>query len=87
MPLQVGTVFTQGDSGIDAAVKAGLTYLGLATTTPYANVTTAEYLALWAKSAGHEPWYYWYVTVCIGLSLVVYAVMPEPQANSRIVEN
>ena len=48
---------------------------------------TAEYLALWAKSAGHEPWYYWYVTGCIALSLVVYAMMPEPQANSLIVED
>jgi len=30
---------------------------------------TAEYLALRAKSIGHERWFYWYVTTCIAWSL------------------
>jgi MHS family alpha-ketoglutarate permease-like MFS transporter len=38
---------------------------------------TAEYLALWARQAGHEGWYYWYVTACVAVSLLVYAGMPE----------
>ncbi len=47
---------------------------------------TAEYLALWFKGAGHESWFYWYVTACIGLSLAVYWTMPEPQKTSTIQE-
>lgn len=45
---------------------------------------TAEYVALWFKSAGHESWFYWYVTGCIGLSLLVYLTMPEPKKVSTI---
>ena len=37
--------------------------------------------ALWAKSAGHERWYYWYVTLCILGSLVVYATMRETRGT------
>ena len=48
---------------------------------------TAEYLALWAKSIGHEPWYYWYVTACIAASLVVYATMPETRSTSTMADD
>ena len=47
---------------------------------------TAEYLALWFKSIGHEQWFYWYVTGCIGLSLVVYVSMPDTRRHSAIVD-
>ena len=47
---------------------------------------TAEYVALWFKSAGHESWFFWYVTACIALSLAVYATMPEPKTTSTIAE-
>ncbi|MEO6065376.1 MAG: MFS transporter [Lysobacterales bacterium] len=45
---------------------------------------TAEYIALWLKSIGHETWFYWYVTVCIGVALTVSLVMPDPRNHSRI---
>ena len=45
---------------------------------------TAEYIALWLKDAGHEPWFYWYVTGCIVCSLGVYAIMPDTKRFSRI---
>jgi MHS family alpha-ketoglutarate permease-like MFS transporter len=48
---------------------------------------TAEYLALWAKSIGHESWYYWYVTACIAFSLVVYATMPETSTSGRMADD
>ncbi len=47
---------------------------------------TAEYIALWLKSIGHETWFYWYVTACIGVALVVALVMPDPRKHSRITE-
>ena len=45
---------------------------------------TAEYIALWAKNAGHEAWYFWYVTVCVAMSLAVYVKMPDTKKTSLI---
>jgi MHS family alpha-ketoglutarate permease-like MFS transporter len=45
---------------------------------------TAEYLAVWFKQAGLESGYYWYVTACIAVSLIVYVVMPDTKAVSAI---
>lgn len=41
---------------------------------------TAEYLALALKQAGHEAWFFWYVTAAIGLSLLVYLTLPKRDA-------
>ncbi|MCZ9337728.1 alpha-ketoglutarate transporter, partial [Streptomyces sp. TRM76130] len=38
---------------------------------------TAEYVALWFKDAGMESGFYWYVTACAAVSLVVYLTMRE----------
>ncbi|MBA3671895.1 MAG: MFS transporter, partial [Gemmatimonadaceae bacterium] len=84
-----------GYTAINAVVKAELFPTAIRTlgvALPYAVTVsifggTAEYLALWAKSAGHEPWYYWYVTACIGLSLTVYVLMPDTKRTSAIAEN
>jgi MHS family alpha-ketoglutarate permease-like MFS transporter len=46
---------------------------------------TAEYIALWFKSIGMETGYYWYVTACIAVSLLVYITMKDTQKHSRIV--
>ncbi|MBS0296554.1 MAG: MFS transporter [Proteobacteria bacterium] len=48
---------------------------------------TAEYVALWCKDQGHEPWFYIYVTVVIGASLLVYLWMKDTRTHSRIVED
>ncbi len=45
---------------------------------------TAESIALWCKSIGHESWFYWYVTICVFISLIVYTRMRETKATSRI---
>jgi MFS transporter, MHS family, alpha-ketoglutarate permease len=45
---------------------------------------TAEYVALWFKSVGRESWFFWYVTGCIGLSLLVYLTMPDTRKYSTI---
>jgi MHS family alpha-ketoglutarate permease-like MFS transporter len=45
---------------------------------------TAEYIALWAKAAGHEAAFYWYVCACTAISLIVYLAMPDTQRSSRI---
>jgi len=45
---------------------------------------TAEYFALWFKNIGHENYFYWYVTGCILISLILYATMKDTKHHSRI---
>ena len=79
-------------TAINAVVKAELFPVevrALGVGLPYALAVavfggTAEYVALWFKQAGLESGFYWYVTACIGISLLVYLWMPETQRTSRI---
>lgn len=83
--LMLALVAVSGYTAINAVVKAELFPTGvraLGVGFPYAVTVslfggTAEYVALWCKSIGHESWFYWYVTGCIALSLLVYATMRE----------
>ena len=85
--LMSALIAVSGYTAINAVVKAELfptEIRALGVALPYAVTVavfggTAEYIALWAKNAGHETWYFWYVTVCVALSLAVYATMPETQ--------
>ena len=87
--LTAALVVVSGYTSINAVVKAELfptEVRALGVAFPYAVAVslfggTAEYLALWAKSIGHEPWFYWYVTACIAGSLAVYVTMPETRAR------
>jgi MHS family alpha-ketoglutarate permease-like MFS transporter len=93
--LMAALLAVSGYTAINAVVKAELfptSIRALGVALPYAVAVsvfggTAEYLALWAKSIGHERWFYWYVTACIAASLAVYATMPETRTSSRIVED
>jgi MFS transporter, MHS family, alpha-ketoglutarate permease len=93
--LSVALLVVSGYTAINAVVKAELfptEVRALGVGLPYAIAVslfggTAEYLALWFKSIGHERWYYWYVTLCIAGSLVVYATMPDTRDASRIEED
>ncbi|HEY1393787.1 MAG TPA: MFS family transporter [Methylibium sp.] len=38
---------------------------------------SAEYVALWFKSAGHESTFFWYVTVMTGIALIASITMPD----------
>jgi MHS family alpha-ketoglutarate permease-like MFS transporter len=92
--LMTALLAVSGYTSINAVVKAELFPTSIRTlgvALPYAIAVsvfggTAEYLALWAKSIGHERWFYWYVTACVAGSLIVYATMPETRTTSRIVE-
>ena len=85
--LLAALLAVSGYTAINAVVKAELfptEIRALGVALPYAVTVslfggTAEYLALWMKTLGHESWYFWYVTACIAMSLVVYATMPETQ--------
>ena len=79
-------------SSISAVVKAELFPVeirALGVGLPYAVAVSlfggsAPFIGLWLKSIGHESWFYWYVTVCVFGSLLVYIFMREPQRTSRI---
>lgn len=45
---------------------------------------TAEYVALWLKNVGHEMWFYWYVTIGIFISLLMFVLMKETRTNNKI---
>jgi MFS transporter, MHS family, alpha-ketoglutarate permease len=81
-----------GYTSINAVVKAELfpahiRALGVALPYAIANTLfggTAEYVALALKDAGHERWFYIYVSVVIGLSLITYATMRDTKRVSLI---
>ena len=87
--LLAALLAVSGYTAINAVVKAELfptAIRALGVGFPYAITVslfggTAEYLALWMKSIGHERWFYWYVTACIAASLVVYATMRETRGS------
>jgi MHS family alpha-ketoglutarate permease-like MFS transporter len=39
---------------------------------------SAEYVALWFKQAGHESWFYWYVSIMCVVAFIFAIRMPDP---------
>ena len=93
--ILLALAIVSGYTAINAVVKAELFPVdvrALGVGLPYALTValfggTAEYVALWFKNAGHEAGFYWYVTACIGCSLLVYLWMPDTRKTSRIEED
>jgi MFS transporter, MHS family, alpha-ketoglutarate permease len=85
-------VIVSGYTSINAVVKAELFPAGvraLGVGLPYAIAVslfggTAEYIALDFKEHHHQEWFYWYVTICIALSLVLYITMNDTKRYSKI---
>lgn len=81
-----------GYTSINAVVKAELfpTHIrAMGVGLPYAvSVSifggTAESIALWFKSIGHERWFYYYLTIVIAVSLLVYVGMRDTKRHSAI---
>ncbi|MBJ6145424.1 MFS transporter [Hymenobacter sp. BT559] len=79
-------------TSINAVVKAELfptQVRALGVGLPYALTVaifggTAEYIALFAKEQGREEWFYWYVTGCALLSLLVYWRMGDTRASGHM---
>ncbi|MBA1155383.1 MFS transporter [Microvirga mediterraneensis] len=88
-------VIVTGYTSINAVVKAEMfpahiRALGVALPYAIANTVfggTAEYVALWFKQAGMEYGFFWYVTVMVGLSLIVYLRMKDTRQHSLIHED
>lgn len=90
--LMAGLIIVSGYTSINAIVKAELfpaQVRALGVGLPYALTVaifggTAEYVALWFKNSGHEPYFYWYITGCIAISLFVYLFMKDTKKTSQI---
>ncbi|MBB3976057.1 MHS family alpha-ketoglutarate permease-like MFS transporter [Rhizobium azooxidifex] len=90
-----GLLIVTGYTSINAVVKAELfpahiRALGVALPYALANTIfggTAEWVALKFKQIGHESWFFWYVTIMIGLSLIVYIRMRDTRDHSLIHED
>lgn len=90
--LLAGLIIVSGYTSINAIVKAELfpaEVRALGVGLPYALTVaifggTAEYIALWFKNSGHEPYFYWYITGCIFISLLVYVFMKDTKKTSEI---
>jgi MHS family alpha-ketoglutarate permease-like MFS transporter len=92
MLIAAAWLIVSGYTSINAVVKAELfpahvraTGVGL----PYALTVsifggTAEPIALWFKSNGHESGFYYYLTACIAVSLIVYTLMRDTKKTSEI---
>jgi MFS transporter, MHS family, alpha-ketoglutarate permease len=90
--LAAAWLIVAGYTSINAVVKAELfptkvraTGVGL----PYALTVsifggTAESIALWFKSIGHEPWFAYYLTGVIATSLLVYVSMRDTKHQSAM---
>jgi len=85
-------MIVSGYTSINAVVKAELfptNVRALGVGLPYALTVsifggTADSVALSFKSAGHEEWFYYYLTCMIGISLVVYLFMRDTKADSAM---
>lgn len=82
------------NTSLSAIIKAELFPVhirSLGVSLPYALTVaifggTAEYVALWFKQAGHETWFYWYLTVCIAISFIAVLLMPDTEKYSKMEE-
>ncbi|SMC60513.1 MFS transporter [Kibdelosporangium aridum] len=90
--MMVGLSIVTGYTSINAIVKAELfptKIRALGVGLPYALTVaifggTAEYVALGLKTAGVESLFYWYVSACILVSLIVYWTMRETSQSSEL---
>lgn len=90
--LLSGLFIVSGYTSINAIVKAELfpaEVRALGVGLPYALTVaifggTAEYVALYLKDIGYESYFYWYISGCIFLSLLVYVGMKDTKETSLL---
>jgi MHS family alpha-ketoglutarate permease-like MFS transporter len=90
--IMCALIIVSGYTSINAIVKAELfpaNVRALGVGFPYAIAVSifggsAEYVALLFKDKGHQEWFYWYVSICIALSLIIYTTMLDTRKHSKI---
>jgi len=90
--ISAAWLIVAGYTSINAVVKAELFPTKVRATgvgVPYAITVsifggTAESIALWFKSIGHESWFSYYLTGVIAISLLVYVTMRDTKHYSAM---
>lgn len=90
--IMTALVIVSGYTSINAVVKAEMfpaNIRALGVGFPYGLAVsifggTAEPMALLFKDEGHQEWFYWYVSICIGISLIIYSTMIDTKKHSKI---
>src|SRR5438876_9669880 len=90
--IAIAWLIVAGHTSINAVVKAELFPTNVRATgagLPYAITVsifggTAESIALWFKSIGHEAWFSYYLTGVIAISLLVYVTMRDTKLYSAM---
>jgi MHS family alpha-ketoglutarate permease-like MFS transporter len=90
--MMVALLIVSGYTSINAIVKAELfptNIRALGVGVPYSLTVaifggTAEYVALWLKKAGHESLFFYYVSGCVLVSLLIYGFMRETSKDSPL---
>lgn len=88
--MMIALLIVSGYTSINAVVKAELfpaKIRALGVGFPYSVTVaifggTAEYVALAFKNAGNESYFYWYVSGCVFISLLVYTLMKDTSKDS-----
>ncbi|MGV4415095.1 MFS transporter [Chryseobacterium sp. T1] len=88
-------IIVSGYTSINAVVKAELfpaNVRALGVGLPYALTVaifggSAEYIALLFKQQEVEHYFYWYITICISFSLIVYLFMKDTKHTSKLNED
>jgi MHS family alpha-ketoglutarate permease-like MFS transporter len=92
--IMLALIIVSGYTSINAVVKAELfpvNVRALGVGLPYAVAVslfggTAELIALQFKLRHHQEWFYWYVSGCIAISLILYTTMNDTRKYSKIEE-
>jgi MHS family alpha-ketoglutarate permease-like MFS transporter len=93
--ISAAWMIVSGYTSITAIIKAELfptNVRALGVGLPYALTAslfggTVDTVALAFKSAGREPWFFWYATACIFVSLLCYVAMPDTKRHSRMEQH
>jgi MHS family alpha-ketoglutarate permease-like MFS transporter len=88
--IMLALVIVSGYTAINSVVKAELfptEVRAIGVALPYALCVsvfggTAEFIALSLKNAGHEEWFYWYVSACVFISLISYLCTPDTRGRN-----
>ncbi|GHE36037.1 MFS transporter [Sphingobacterium griseoflavum] len=88
--IMLALIIVSGYTAINAVVKAELfptNIRALGVGLPYSLTVaifggTCEYVALWFKHIGQEQYFFYYVTGCIFISLLVYSFMKDTKKTS-----
>ncbi|MDR6197439.1 MFS transporter [Siphonobacter sp. SORGH_AS_0500] len=93
--ITLALLITSLCTSISAIIKAEMfpaNVRSLGVSFPYALAValfggTAEYVALLFKNAGHAHWFYWYLTGCLAVSLIVSINMRDTEKHSQMSES